>query len=263
MRPCQAIQQDILTLADPAELPPDLREHLAICGRCQDVWSRLCRIESLIRQLPLAASADRQKAFLADAVTGGVGRSRVGQAGPEGWGALIRKAGPVLAGLAAAVLIAGGIYLLAPQWRRGPGEPVMTSTPYPLLQQVVTGNVSLARSATPADKLTALSRLAEHVRREAHDLARVANAEDLKALAGWYEKLVQQGIVPLAESLPRLEPAARAARLQEVASQLRSAQVDAATLAERVPPAAQPALLRIAESARAGEQKILHLTEGE
>jgi len=261
---CEELRSVILALANPLEAPAPVSEHLRGCASCQKWWAHLRTLETLVTKLPVPPAPANKKARLLDELHG---RGPAIHVRPrlrhEGEGVFRRRRVLALAGLAASVAIAIGIVAIM----RGPSpkSPVVKApTPHPFLERVVQRNVALVKSTTPAARLATLGLLADDVRLEARDLARVASVEDLKALAGWYDKLVREGLVTQAEAMPALamDPAAKAVLLRDLAGRLHHASEDAERLVNDVPPAAQESMRRMAETAKVGQQKLRQLAGG-
>ena len=171
----------------------------------------------------------------------------------------VRENALVLGGLAAAVLVALGAWALFP--RNGP-KPEMVAIPDdPFLKKMIERDLALARAATPAERLAALSGMAGDLSAQARNLSRVASPEELRDIARWYEKVVKDGIVKQAENLPArtrtpAEEQARAAALNALTQQLNDTAAETDKLLGSVPPESKPALQKIVETARDGQKKI-------
>ena len=133
---------------------------------------------------------------------------------------------------------------------------------YPLLTSVREKNVALSRAETPAKRLEILGGLADDLAAETRSLARVANPEELNELAGWYRRVVNDGIVRQAENLPRhgITPDQKRTLLEGLAARLAETGAEAERLANEAPPESKPALKRIAETAREGQQRLTRLS---
>lgn len=242
-------------------MPATLREHLDGCAECTAWWQNVVRIEGLIEQLPVPASAEKKAALIASLTEPEpIIRPRF-TTQPATAPFFTRRRVAYFTGLAASGVLAVGAWMAV----RGPGPtPLVKAPKHPLLDTVVQRNVALAKAVTPAERLMALGGWADDIRTKARDLARVASQDDLKTLAGWYDKLVRDGLVQQAEKMPALamEPVAKAKLLNDLAGKLANAGDDAERLVKEVPPGAQSSLQRIAESARDGEQKLRRLAGG-
>ena len=259
---CQAIQNQILGLPDPRELTPALREHVLTCSACQ-AWARgAARLESLLEHLPVPPAPREKKEILLGELM---------QADPvilpmptpatrPGLGAVavtfLRRNASYVGGLAAAVLVAVGVYRLWPNTQVQPERPIATQR-HPLLQKMVAGNTDLARANTAPKKLEVLGGMADAIATDTRGMARLASGAELRQMAGWYDDVVKDGMVPQAGKLPIDMPAAeRAKLLNGLADRLAADAVAAEQLSREAPQDAQPALQRMATTARAGEQAL-------
>jgi hypothetical protein len=123
---------------------------------------------------------------------------------------------------------------------------------------VVKRDVALANARTPAERLTVLGGLADDLSAEARELARVAGPKDLEQIAGWFDKVVRDGVVRQAGRVPEhaMTPDEKRKLLGGLAARLGDTAAEAEKLIGEVPPEAQPHLRRIAETAREGQKKL-------
>jgi hypothetical protein len=266
---CQTVQNKILALPDPRLLPDPLREHVAGCVACREWAKQAARLEALVEKLPAPAAPVRKKAALIDHVTRGepiITPSLAIPAAPRESRAVafLRRNATVIAGLAAAVLVAIGAWALFPK------NEVVTAKPIPddpFLKKMVDRDVALARADNPAKRLEILGLMAEDLSTQARALSRVASPEELRDLARWYGKVVNNAIVPQVKRMHgvTLKPADAAERtksLEALNTQLGATATEADRLLAEVPPESKPALQTIADSARDG-QKTIELIESE
>lgn len=268
---CQSIQNRVLLLPDPRQVPADLRTHLDACPACAAWWCRAARLETLLELLPAPpAPGDKKAALVGELIAAGTavpgvstgGRGPVPSAGVAAW----RRAAGYAAALAAAVLVVAGGWRLAT--RPNAPKEVAAAPRHPLLDAVVKRDLALARADTPAKRLEVLGGLADDLSAETRGLARVATAEELNELSAWFGTVVRKGIVRQAADLERLPVhpigrAERAAVYTRLAGQLDAAAREAAAAAREAPAGSQDALKRIADAARDGRQALATLaTEG-
>lgn len=258
---CQAIQNQILGLPDPRELSPVLREHVMGCAVCQ-VWARqAARLETILEQLPVPeAPGDKKEAMLGDLMQAEpVILPMATPAQRPGLGLVavrfLRRNATYASGLAAAILVAVGIYALWPKTNPVQGD-VAKSEKDPLAAKIVTRNAALARADSPVKRLEELNGMADDIAVHARGMARITTGAELKEMVGWYEKTVQDGMVPTARELSDYKPAEREKVLDGLAAKLNADAVAAETLAREAPQDAQPALQRMAETAREGEKAL-------
>lgn len=261
---CQAIQNKILMLPDPRVMPDGLREHVAGCAGCQAWAKQAARLEALIEQLPTPlAPADKKDALIETLVRGGdiITRPVTPRSQPRESQVLVflRRNATVIGGLAAAILVAFGIWALFPR----PTKPELAQPlpDDPFLRKIVQRDLALAKANTPTERLQILSALADDLSIQARSLARVASKYELGDLARWYDQVVKSAIVPQAETTPAfvMVPAERAARealLKSLAEKLNENAAETDKLLNEVPPEAKPALQRMTESAREGQKKL-------
>src|SRR5262245_46825700 len=162
---CQAVQNKILYLPDPRLIPDPLRQHVAGCAACQAWAKQAARLEALLEQLPTPlAPADKKDALIGDLTSPRpiITRPRTAPASgtkPEPRESrvltFLRRNATVIAGLAAAVLVAVGIWAFLP--KNGP-KPETAQTPEdPFLKKIVQHDVALAKATKPVERLRILS----------------------------------------------------------------------------------------------------------
>jgi hypothetical protein len=267
---CQAIQNKILNLPDPRVIPHPLLAHVAACEVCR-VWAKqVARLESLLEQLPVPpAPGIKKNEMLNDLASGDLGISRpLSVPARESFGGsvlqFIDQNKMVLGGLAAAILVVlGGWWLLTGPDKHG---AITAQAPTPkdsFLERMVRWDTSLGNATAPKDKLVILGDMAEGLSNQTRLLARVANEGELSALAGWYEKVVKEGMGKQADRMPvaTMTIAERAKRKEQL-NALAAKLAETAALAEKlkeVPQDAKPALEKIVKAAREGEEKLRKL----
>jgi hypothetical protein len=264
---CQSVRNRVLSLPDPREVPDALRAHLDGCPDCLRWWHQAARLERLLAQLPAPPAPAGKKEALIDELTaaGPVIRTAVATRRPvpsPGLAFLRRNWKPV-AGLAASVLIVLGGWQLWP--RTGP-PPVTHNPTHLLTETLVKRHNAVARARTPEQKLALLEVMADDLSSETRGLARVASEDELRALAGWYEKVVGNGIVKLAEIRPAHamtpdERNKRAELLNRLAGQLATAAQKTAEVTREVPPDRRRVLERIVNAARSGQTELRKLAD--
>ena len=267
---CQAIQNQILALPDPRELPPALRAHVLGCAACQ-AWARAAaRLEVLLTQLPVPpAPGDKKESMLGDLMSADpVIHPMATPATRPGFGLvavkLLRRNATAVGGLAAAVLVAVGVYSF---WPTKTNTVVAAPTQkHPLLEKMVARDVAMARADSPTKKLEVLGAMADDLAGETRGMARIATGTELKQMAGWYEKVVRDGMVPQAGKLNAdklgTQEADRVKLLDGLAAKLSADAAEAESVAREAPPDAQPALKRMADTARDGEKSLRAAARG-
>jgi hypothetical protein len=263
---CQAVQNQILALPDPRELPPALRDHVASCAACQAWAKSAARLEAILERLPVPPAPREKKEELigqlmqADPVI----LPMPSPASRPGLGLVavrfLRRNAAYVGGLAAAVLVAVGVYSF---WPTKQGKPeLVQDNRDPLLEKVVAANTALARADSPAKRFDALNNMADAFAVETRSMARVA-PDQLTDLTSRYDKVVRQGMVAQAERLPvHMTASEKAKLLDPIAAKLGADAAEAEKVAAESPPDAQAALKRMAETARAGEKSLRDAARG-
>jgi hypothetical protein len=261
---CHVLQNRILALPDPRQLPPELREHVNACPACLGWWQRAVRLDALLAALPVPPAPADKKAALIDELTaaGPVITSipsiprRTGRSFIERTWSL--PAAKSIAGIAAALFIVfSGWLLIRPS--KGPNGSAVESKPRdPFLERIVKRDLALAQARTPDQRLEVLGSLAGDLCTEAKSLSKVANPDELRDLSGMFQKVVNDGIVGQAAHMNplALTPTQRQELLQKLSARLAEAGQQADQAARESPPHAQPALKTIADTARDGQVKL-------
>jgi hypothetical protein len=238
---CDTVQRRLLSLTVPQRPPGELRGHLAACVACRRVLGRLLEIEQQVSAIPVPPSAGKE-ALVRRILTDPTIRASVRDKTPKV--IKVRRWRPALA--AAAVLLIGVTLLVAV--RRPWQSPAPAAGPRdPLLAKVVDRDNRLAKANTPAERLDALSALADDLHGQANTLARVAPPDDLTRLAQLYQQVVEKGLRPQAELLTKEEDRRRV--LPALMDRFQKAEVAAAAQAAAAPVPAQAALRTIAKTA--------------
>lgn len=266
---CDAVQNLILALPDPRELTPALREHARGCAACAAFARRAAKLETVLAALPVPAAPEGKKADLLDDLTRPeplilpMPAPAVRPSAAQHVARFLRRNAGAVAGLAAAALIAVGGAWVALRPKPIPEELVKTQK-HPLLEKVVAREVQLARAGTATQKLEALGGMAEELAGEARGMARLAPGAELRQMAGWYEKVVRDGLEPQSRKLPPHVPAAtKAELLNGLATKLDADAAAADKLSGEAPQDAQPALKRMADAARDVGNKLRAAARGE
>lgn len=255
---CQSVQARILALPDTRRLPDAFRAHVDGCPDCAAWWKQAARLDTLVAALPVPpAPAGKKAALLDDLAADALVFPKVTPAPQRLW-SLPRPPAKVLAGLAAAVLVAVGLWSAV----KGGKQPTVAVKPpaarHLFLEKVVQRDVALAKAKTPGDRLDALAGLAEDLAAEGRGLALVAGADEMRELADLFRTVVTDGMVEQAGRVPphALTPDQRRAMLERLTTRLSEAGRAAETAAKDSPPHAQPALRSIADTARDGQTKL-------
>ena len=259
---CTSVRNRILSLTDPRRLPEALRVHVESCPACVTWWKTAAKLEGFLEVLPAPPAPADKKSVLMDELTaaGPVIKSvpKVADRGPS------RIKGKHVAVLAASLLVAVGGWWLVTRPSTKTNDTAVAPK-HPLLEKMVERSKTLARAETPAKRLEVLGGMADDLNAETGSLARVAGPEELNDLANLFAKVVNTGLVRQAGQMaPHAMPAAeKAALLEQLAGKLSEAGAEAEKVSRSAPPASQPALKKIADSAREGQKKLRDIARGE
>jgi len=256
---CDVCQRRLLASKAPADPGPEVRAHLGSCPECARWHRSLVQIERNVSRLPVPTTHARQP-LLARIL----GQTEPAPAPPPApvlalpwW----RKPFALRAMVAAAAgfLITCGVILgLMLMHRRGPETPLaeMADPDQDLVARLAGCDVRLAEADTPQKRVEALAELADALRQEGQALRGADGGRaELTEVAGLYERVIREGVVPRARTLPADE---RRAVLDPIVKRLGQAEQEARALARG--PAAEP-LLQIAAAARAGDRELRKLLE--
>jgi hypothetical protein len=261
---CQTVQNKVLALPDPRQVPDALRDHVAGCPACLAWWKQAARLEQLLELLPAPPPpADKKAAMIGELTEAGPVIKSVPRPAAADRPLVSRRILTYAAGLAAAVLVGVGIWLIAK-----PGHKQETAQPagprHPLLDKVMQRDLALMRANKPEQKLEILGGLADDLAGETRSLARAASADELNELAGLYKQVVNDGIVKQAEGIQpnNMTPDQRKTLFDKLAAKLADTAAEADKAAAEAPPESKPALKRIADTARDGQRKLTLAREG-
>lgn len=257
---CQTIQNRILSLTDPRRLPEALRVHVDACPACAAWCATAAKLERFLEVLPAPPAPADKKSVLIDELT---------SAGPviKNVPRIDRRPSRIrgrhVAALAAAVMVAVGGWWIVTR-PSGKNADVAVAPKHPLLEKLVQRSQSLSRAESPAKRLELLGEMADDLNAETRGLARVASPEELNEMARLFDRVVTTGIVRQAGQMAphALSAAEKAALLDQLAGKLSEAGAEAEKLSREAPPASQPALKTIADSARNGEKKLREIARG-
>jgi hypothetical protein len=281
---CRQCKNRLMSSARPAF--PDLaaQAHLAVCMSCRDFQQQLVLVEKNVGRVPVLPSGAKARLLqqLLQPKASPMGRAAA-RAGSIGSTSRLRLAWhEVGIGLAAAVVlivcgaIIGNTLLrdvatdeqgsqqaqsqqtapapkLTNPFKKGPVAPGKT-----LVAKLMDCDLKLAQAQSPRERLEALAELASLLQRETTDLSKWAGAAELGKLAGLYQQVIQDGMLPQARELPMEE---RQALLPGVTAQLAQAERETQQAARTTPRSAE-ALRTIAAAARDGELRLRELLEG-
>jgi hypothetical protein len=262
---CTVLQRRLLELEQPDRPPPEVRAHLAACAVCRRWQRRLVHIEQRVPLITVPPSG-RKSAVLRRVLAEPAAAPK---AAPHAEHPRFRPFAPAvqprdrqklrIAAITtlAAVLAVFALGLYSAKESSPPSPKANYSES--LTARLVQHDLKLAAATKPSEKVKVLAALAEDLHRETCALAKAGSADDLKALAGFYQRVVGQGA--LVKQANKLSPGERPEILTHIVSQLQSTATDADALAGDVPAAAEP-LRTIASAARDVEGQLRQLTGG-
>jgi hypothetical protein len=217
---CEVVQRRLMSALDPAQVPPDLRAHLLICGPCRDWQGQLLQLEQHVRQIPVPSSRGKSRllkqlrgtpsprrplepATAAAALVAGPARASASG------GSLPFRTWPrqrLLGSLAAAILFGLlGWWLLGPGKTENQDAPMTRPANDPLLASLLQYDVRLATANSPKERIGLLADVAQTLHDESRFLASEPSGEQLNGLAGLYEQVIRYGINKQAPSIPASE----------------------------------------------------------
>ena len=261
---CDVVQNRLLALADLRRVPDDLRGHLDGCDACRACLALAGRLDELVAAVPVPPSDDAVRLAFLDRLTelGPIIKRlpafpRVSDSSAT-LRAVLARTGRwrTLAGLAAGVLVAGGVWWAVST--TDTGAPPAAAHRHDLLNKVIRHDAALAKAGTAPEKLTILAARADDLREEARGMYLAAQDGEMRTLARWYDETVSDGIVVLADKHlpPHMDAAERRALFAALDRKLAADEAEAARLADQAPPPTRPGLLRMAASAKAGRARL-------
>lgn len=257
---CQTVRNELLRLDLPMEVPPTLHHHLGRCTECRSWLQGLQRLDQVLPHLPAPEPKANCKALFlqrlragqtvvlrSEPLAGSSGGPRRSWRNYYGYGAVV------------AALLVLGVGLAS--WFGSSSRNASTTEPSalpedPFLARVVEFNIQLAVADTPTRRMDALTRLADELRQETVQLARIAPGEDLSLLTRLYAQVIQEGILP---QLKDMTDAEHRPFLERIAQQFAETERTARALAKEVPPASIEPIHRLERAAGEGAREIRRL----
>lgn len=253
---CDRIQNRLTSLPDPRSVPPKLRAHVQSCAHCRNWLAGLCRLDEQLTRLPVPESDPAIRIEFGR-------RFEEEEVSPPPALAAHRRGNPFWSrwsiGVAAAAAVVVACVALYQYWPPPDARPVAEAQEDPMLARMMDRHVQLSVANTPAEKVEQLAQLAGDLRDESRALARVADKEDLDALANHYVSIVQQGVLVQAREMASRDRG----MLAGIAEDLRQTGRDFQRLAESVPPAALDSIRKIAQTATEGDLHLRTLLPGD
>jgi hypothetical protein len=162
------------------------------------------------------------------------------------------------------VAVGVGVMFYLSQPQVGPA-PVAEKPRSERLTRMVERTNKLATTArAPHERVGVYADWTADLKGEACDVYKVADRDEMNALARDYEKVVSEGVVGQARQIApdQLTPGDRRKVLDDAIKQLNEAETEATRLAADAPPNAKEALAKIARTAQQGRQDLNKIAQG-
>jgi len=252
---CKEAYVCLLAAQNPGAPPAEVREHLARCAACRQRQRRLLALEAEIRSFPQAEEAlDSRLRFQARLDELPALPALVEP--PAASAVPARQRWPIwsVLGLTACALLVFGLawiishpagfqgtFVTAPQ-RAAPGGLAEAT-----VTRILEKDLQLAAAGSSKQQLFVLGDIAAELRVEACRLAREGPVEDVLLVGGLYERVVCQGLVRRAKTLPAGE---REGLVAELVRQLDRSALEADRAADAALPGAAEGLRNLASASR-------------
>ncbi|MGL6073115.1 MAG: hypothetical protein ACRC8S_03020 [Fimbriiglobus sp.] len=266
---CETIQQQLIARAD-GNPSTEVSAHLNTCRECSKVAKTLAQMQSAIRAIPVPNSDAAKAQFLETIAVADLPpiieraafRTRDSSTSLRPWSRVsVPREWRYAGGIAAMLLIAFGTWWL----NTGPRPvPETVKLRHELLKQEVASLARMTRAETSEQRLAVWTDLTANLHTEAKHVFKIAPATDMDAIERMFGKVVKDGILTQAKQLPATySPAERQKALAEADKKLEAAETDAETLAREAPQHTQPALKKIAGTAKDARDQLQKIIRGE
>src|SRR5262249_37088723 len=125
-----------------------------------------------------------------------------------------------------------------------------------LVDMLMASNLELAEAETPRDRVEELAKIARALHGQTAKLVRAGGPKERERFAALYARVIPEGVVPRAKSLPAKE---RQAALENIAGERARVGQEAEDMARTANPATVEPLRAIAAAARAGDAQLRSL----
>ena len=202
---CKEAYVCLLSAQSPDRLPLALQKHLQRCDQCRQRRRRLCTLEAKFQSVPPPAVPGAARAAILQ---------KLAEDAPEQSAVVvlplpeqIPQRRPLLLAAAAVALLALGVGLGWGLARFGAPAPSVPVAPAGGPREATVGRIldsdlRLAAAVTAPEQLAALADIAGELSAEALRLAHEGPAADVLLVSELYERVVWQGLVKRAQSLP-------------------------------------------------------------
>jgi len=249
---CKELNLWLLATDLLATPPREVRSHLNDCGRCQQQHQRLLYLNESVRTLPAPPASPGARSQLLRSLKTAPGPQ------PAPW---FRQRWHYAAAVAAALLLAVGIFALVSQQHQPRTEPevVVLPRPHEAAKPDVVGNVlerqlKLAKGLPPAERFQQLVGLADDLRQESLRLAQTPASAELAAVTRLYQRVVQEG--KLSERVGGLPQAEQKRLLVPLLKELRQSENASERLARTAPADVARSLRELTVTTRELRQKL-------
>ena len=282
---CTTIRSRLLEMEEPRQPSAAVRTHLRECAACAAWQRRLVQIERNVARLPVPLSTGRAAAVqsilspdsldaaattetvrtptrstLPEEQPFAIGSELQVRYGGNGRGSVMHDPQTARRRLVVgAAVAAAGLLLLESSWlivRKPAPEPVIAARskaiPDPLVALLVDRDLKLASAQEAKDRVQTLADIADDIRGETSNLVNHAESEELMHLARLYDRVVREGVVAQAQTVPLAE---REGVLGAIGDQLSRTWHEAETAAENSPAVAD-SMGVIAKAAHEAGEKI-------
>lgn len=259
---CKEAYVCLLASQTPDNPPVELRQHLLRCGKCRQRQKRLLALEDELRQLPRPGESPQARLRLLEQLPPQVAAEPPLTASTTVPAQPIRWRRWAVGSLTAAALVVFALGLTLGWSLSHPEAPLASSPTKPgsstgpresAVGRILDSDLRLADTSSPSERLTALADMASELRGEALWLAKEGPAEDVLLVSGLYERVVFQGVVNRAKSLP---PEQHSGLIGSLVKQLEQTAAESDRAAATALPGANEGLRNLATAARAASRSL-------
>jgi hypothetical protein len=263
---CDIVQNRLLAVPAADAVPADLRTHLDGCDLCRRYLDRAAQLTAELAALPAPSAEEAKAAYLDSLLAAGPVIKSVPAIPAYSHGWSWKPDWRPVGGLAAAVAVGVGIWAANRSPNSATQQDFAAGPRHELTQKLVALNTRLARVDTQKQRIPILTEMAVELKNETAGVYKAAKTkDDMRSLAGDFEKLVTQGIVKHAKLLrdDKFVPVAeRHQVLTAAAEALSRAGFEADQMGSTAPPQVKASLEQMAKAAKTGSEELIHLRGG-